>query len=66
MVAGGTGITPMWQVADHILRDGMAERTSVRSPLTVQTLLSTDRLPTQLVQHANTRPSMLSRVSGPG
>jgi Oxidoreductase FAD-binding domain/Oxidoreductase NAD-binding domain len=32
MVAGGTGITPMWQVADHILRDGIAEKTSVRRP----------------------------------
>lgn len=22
MIAGGTGITPMWQVLNHILRDG--------------------------------------------
>lgn len=29
MVAGGTGITPMWQVANHILSDGLAERTQV-------------------------------------
>lgn len=29
MVAGGTGITPMWQVANHILSDGFADKTQV-------------------------------------
>lgn len=31
MVAGGTGITPMWQVANHILSDGFADKTQVHT-----------------------------------
>lgn len=29
MVAGGTGITPMWQVLNHILRDSLADKTQI-------------------------------------
>lgn len=36
MVAGGTGITPMWQVANHILSDGLAERMQVSCPVAVE------------------------------